>query len=569
MSRLRYITAICAILLCALCSTAQLKYTEGSFRLTNAADMQASGTNIGKKNMTASLTDFAPSHDDDQIKSGIIRVGFKNLASEDLENHVLASVNPGHVNRSEYRRNPTTNALECWLHLDPGTDLVLNINVEGIGAVRIPNLKVESERMYALEIESAEMIPVTFSSNVDGTAVWFDGAPLDGQTAKDKFVSKDKTTMGRHHVKAVAGNRSKEFDIEVSKANNHFPIDLLRKYTVQFESNEPGVTLYEGGKVLGTLPMSTEITEGPHSFVVRKPGYDDKAYNVNITGNSRHRFDIHKNKTIDFYALSNNTDYRGASVYIDNELRGQTPLQLTLPYGRYNVRMSAYGRDKSDKLVVDDNTASRFMLKLPARHRRFNPFDIDFHRREFGLTAGYVQKWMHISDGKSSISTNYFGEEKHMHGFQIGVPVQPIFGYGLGLNTGLYFEAYFADWTDTENYGDKFNMTEYCMYMPVDLMFRLPLGENFSIYVNGGIGIDWSIETELTAEGYDDYKIDYGEDGAPNHFNFSAEFGGGIQYKALQVSGNYQIGLNNNSKMVNDEVTAKLRKFSVQLSLMF
>lgn len=156
-----------------------------------------------------------------------------------------------------------------------------------------------------------------------------------------------------------------------------------------------------------------------------------------------------------------------------------------------------------------------------------------------------------------------------MHGFQIGVPVQPIFGYGLGLNTGLYFEAYFADWTDTENYGDKFNMTEYCMYMPVDLMFRLPLGENFSIYVNGGIGIDWSIETELTAEGYDDYKIDYGEDGAPNHFNFSAEFGGGIQYKALQVSGNYQIGLNNNSKMVNDEVTAKLRKFSVQLSLMF
>lgn len=324
----------------------------------------------------------------------------------------------------------------------------------------------------------------------------------------------------------------------------------------------------EGGKELGVMPLSAEIVEGTHSFTVRKTGYKDKDYNVKITGASTLQFDIHKNKVIDFYALSNNTDYKGASVYINNKLCGQTPLQMELPYGRYHVRMSAMGRDKTAGLIVDDDTPSRFMLKLPAQHRRFNPFDIDFHKREFGFAGGYVQKWLHLSDGVQTAGVNYFGEEAHMHGFQVGVPIQPVFGYGLGLNTGLYFEGYFANWRDTDSYED-ISMTEMCLYMPVDFMFRLPLGENFSIYATGGIGIDWSIETTLSSDGYDDWKIDYSEEGAPNHFNFSAEFGGGIQYKALQVSANYQIGLNNNSKIVNDGVTAKLRKIGIQIALMF
>ena len=549
-------------------AAAQLSYVQGSFHSTNEADVAVSASDLGKKNMTAALTKYADSQNDGaEIPSGIVRVSFKNIANEDIKDHVKASANPSHVNRIEYIPNKQ-NAIEAWIHLDQNDDITLDISVDGFGAVRIPNLKVASKHMYALEVQSAETLAVTFGSNVDGTIIYLDGQLLEGRTGNGQYVKKEKIMMGSHHVKAQVGSRIKEMDIEVAKGHTHFDMDMKKKFNVAFRSNEAGVELWEGSRNLGVMPLSLEVDEGPHTYVVRKYGYDEVSHNINISSDGEQQLDIHKSKTIDFYALSNNTDYRGADVFIDNVQRGKTPLQLTLPYGRYNVRMSAYGRDKRVRLTVDDNTDSRFMLTLPARHRRFNPFDIDFNRREFGLTGGYVQKWIYLSDGRQSASVDYFGEERHMNGFQVGVPVQPIFGYGLGLNTGLYFEGYFADWSEYDSY-EKISMTELCLYMPVDFMFRLPLGENFSIFVNGGIGIDWSLKTTCSQDGYDDWSIDYSEDGAPNHFNFSAEFGGGIQFKALQISGNYQIGLNNNSKMVDDGITAKLRKFSVQLSVMF
>lgn len=564
----KLLCALCG-LICSVAMSAQLQYVEGSFRSVGAADVEASGKDLGKKNMTENLAVYAPAHDDGDAPSAIIRVGFINMAAEDIDKHVVPTVTPGWVNRVEYKRNPVTKAMECWVHVDPGT-LTLNITVDNIGSKRIPNLEVEGGRMYALEVRTDETIPVKLIPNVDNTTIWFDGEELPHKASQNNPVIKENVHMGTHHVKAVNGTRSRDFDIDVSKNSNTFNLDLLERYKINFQSNEAGVELYEDNKLLGTMPFELEVSEGPHSYIVHKSGYDDKEHNVNVSGAATFQLDIHKNRTIDFYALSNNTDYKGASVYVDNILKGKTPLTLTLPYGRHIVRMSAEGRDKSASITVGDDTPTRFMLKLPARHRSFNPFDIDFHKREYGFTVGYVQKWMHLSDGSQTMGVDYFGEERHMHGFQVGVPVQPIFGYGLGLNTGLYFEGYFSSWDDPEEY-ETINMTELCLYMPVDFMFRLPLGENFSFYVTGGIGIDWSLSTSLSADGYNDVNIDYGEDGAPNRFNFSAEFGGGLQYKAFQLSANYQFGLNNNSKFVSDseEVTAKLRKLGIQISFMF
>jgi hypothetical protein len=63
--------------------------------------------------------------------------------------------------------------------------------------------------------------------------------------------------------------------------------------------------------------------------------------------------------------------------------------------------------------------------------------------------------------------------------------------------------------------------------------------------------------------------VDYSEAG-PNHFNFSAEFGGGLQYKHVQLGVQYQMGLNNNTNLFDDdELKVKLRKLAVQLTYLF
>lgn len=543
---------------------AQLKYVENSFISTNAADIQSSDTDLGKKNMTASLTEFEDSHDGTE-KRGIIRISFKNLSNEDIRDKVVAKVSPGYAGRPTYVPDPRNGHLECWVQVDPDSRLTLDVTVEGVGSVRIPDLKVESEKMYTLEVESDESIAVTFNSTVEGTRIWFDGTILGGQAGKTTTVTKEDATLGTHKIKAESPSGmviNKE--IEVSKANTHFPLDLRQYYKVDFRSNEPGVTLCEGGVVLATLPATIEVCEGPHSYTIRKPGYSERPYNVNINRPGIQKFDIYKTKTIDFYSLQNNSDFSGASLYINNELKGTTPIAQQLPYGKYNIKMSYYGREKKGSLTVDDKTPTTYRLTLPnAGHSRFNPFGIDYHKRTAGFTMAWVQKWYKWSLEGISESGNYLGGDSNMQGFQIGIPIQPYFGYGLGLDTGLYFEGYFCS-------EDDMNLTELCLYMPIDLMIRIPLGEEFSVFLNGGIGIDWSLGMTLKEDGYDDYEIDYSLEGAPRRFNFSAEVGGGLQYKAVQLSAQYQMGLTNNPLMsAYEEISVKMRKLAIQLSFTF
>lgn len=543
---------------------ADLKYIENSFHSTNAADIQQSENELGKQNMTASLTTFEDSHDGTE-KRGLIRISFKNLSNEDIRDKVVVSVSPGHAGHPAYVPNPKNGHLECWVQVDPDSKLVLDITVEGAGSVRIPNLNVESKTMYALEVESNETVAVTFNSTVEETRIWFDGTILGGTAGQTSTVTKENASLGTHHIKAESpsGNIISK-DIEVSKANTHFPLDLSRYHKVYFNSNESGVTLYENGEILATLPASIEVSEGPHSYTIRKPGYPERSYNVNIVNPGIKKFDIYKTKTIDFYSLKNNSDFSGATLYINNELIGNTPISHTLPYGKYNVKMSYIGLEKQGSLTVDDKTPTTYRLVLPnTGHSRFNPFGINYHKRTAGFTMAWVQKWYKWSLEGNSESGNYLGGDSHMHGFQIGIPIQPYFGYGLGLNTGLYFEGYFCS-------EDGMDLSELCLYMPIDLMIRIPLGEEFSVFLNGGIGIDWSIGMTLKEDGYDDYEIDYSLEGAPRHFNFSAEVGGGLQYKALQLSAQYQMGLTDNPLMTTyEEVSVKMRKLAIQLSFMF
>lgn len=566
----KIILAILFIASLALNAAAQAKlsYVDGSFHATNDADIATSGTDLGKKNMTAAISQYRASHNyGEAVPTGIIRVSFKNVANEDIKDKVKASAYPIHIMDIEYRTNKQ-NATEAWIQIDPDDDITLVITVEGFSPVRIPHLKVGSKQMYALELQSAETLPVTFGSNVDGTIIYLDGQILEGRTGNGAYVRKEKTTMGTHHLKAQVNGRTREMDIEVAKGHTHFDVDMKNKYTVEFKSNEPGVELWENDNMLGIMPITLDVDEGPHTYCVKKYGYDEVAHNINIASDSQQQLDIHKSKTIDFISLSNNVDIAGANIYINDILVGQTPSPINLPYGDYKVRMSYLSRDKTEHIKVNDKTPSRFMVSLPAIQKRFNPFDIDFHKRQFGLTAAFVQKWIHVSNENQTADLNYYGEEKHMSGFQVGVPVQPVIKYGLGINTGLYFEGYFASSEDPV-YGDKMSLTELGLYMPVDLMFRLPIAEEFSIFVNGGIGIDWTLNIKCSQDGYDDWNIELGEEGAPNRFNFSGEFGGGIQFKALQLSGNYQLGLNNNSNIVDEGASAKIRKFSIQLSAMF
>ena len=203
--------------------------------------------------------------------------------------------------------------------------------------------------------------------------------------------------------------------------------------------------------------------------------------------------------------------------------------------------------------------------------RGFNPFEIDYRKREYGIAVSFIQKWYKITYEGNSINSDYWLDEHKMSGLRMGIPIQPVFGYGIGINTGLYCDMVFSFNDEQEGMaGEEIMLTDVSLYMPVHLLYRLPLSENFSVFLNGGIGLDLGLVQTLSANGYEDLNLEYGEDGMQNRFNVAGEFGGGIQFKAFQLSAGYSIGLTNNKNFMGvDGCKTTINHWDCTLSILF
>lgn len=541
---------------------AQIKYVENSFRSTNAADIETGGSEIGQKNMTSSLMTFLDDYDGTGKKCGIVRVKFEHMANEDIDGKWKCSVTQGkHIQDPKYQSNK--GSLEYWIQVDPGENLDLTFtHDDGLGSVTVPGLKIESETMYTLTLQSQKTTPISFSFSVDGVKV-----TLDNKYIGESPCQAERITYGKHHAIYEYKGRRETREIEVSESNIAFgdDVEFRNKYPVHFKSNEKNAYLIIDDENIGKMPLDVDVFEGAHTLKAYSDRGLSKEESITVGPNTKeHEIELYQTKYIDFYSNYDNSRVSGATVYINGDKRGETPYQEKLEYGKYKIRMTYSGKDKSGSLVVDDNTANDFSLNIPPHKNRWNPFDIEFREREYGLSVAYVSKWWSGKYDGQSYRMNCWGDDAAMSGIQIGVPVQPIFGYGLGLSTGLFYEIYFSSYS----YSDR-SYEEMDLYIPVHLIFRLPIANEFSIFVNGGIGMDFGLSAKLKEDGYEDYKLSFGEEDMQNMFNLSGEFGGGVQYKAFQLSANYSMGLLDHGSFADgfDKITQN--KLAISLSVLF
>ena len=118
-------------------------------------------------------------------------------------------------------------------------------------------------------------------------------------------------------------------------------------------------------------------------------------------------------RSINFTASQNNYKVNGANVNINKEYIGQTPISKTLTFGIYDVEMNYQGFSKQGKLKVDKNSRGDYELVLPARRsRRYNPFDIDYQRKEWGFAVNYINKVYHYKEGRQSINVSMWGRRR-------------------------------------------------------------------------------------------------------------------------------------------------------------
>lgn len=282
-------------------------------------------------------------------------------------------------------------------------------------------------------------------------------------------------------------------------------------------------------------------------------------------------------RSVNFIAYQNNENVSGAEVVLDNRTIGQTPLTKTLPYGTYRVEYLYNGYKKDKKFKVNNNSDADVKIKLPNRRsHRYNPFDIDYTTREWGFAINYINRGYSAHVGDYSEKYNMWGLEGSDHGVQVGLIYQPYFGYGQGLSTGVYYQGFFGSVDEIEGV-DKFSFEDHQIYIPLQYQFRLPLAEEFSIFVNAGIGMSFGIEHKIHFDGDSDTNktdIGYGEDyGMPNAFNWGLLYGGGVQFKAFQIEAKFSRGFNHNEHMFDysgsEDFSVKQNTWSIGLSMLF
>lgn len=207
----------------------------------------------------------------------------------------------------------------------------------------------------------------------------------------------------------------------------------------------------------------------------------------------------------------------------------------------------------------------------PRKYRK--PFNCpDDEHAVAGLSVGYVQKQWAIKEDGETNKVGFWDDTKQLSGIQAGLRIEPLFKYGFGLYTGLYYEYYYSKSSPQTYDGVEFQptMNEHSLYLPIHLEYRLNFSRKFQLFFYGGIGLDYVLSAKVKTN---NDELTYDEDDAYElndlkKFNTSLEYGGGFRVSCLQFNFSMANGLFNMYKESNAEIKQN-KNLMCSLSLMF
>lgn len=597
----------------AITLSAQIQYVEGSFYDSATGNVKATESDLGVTNMLSKSIDW-PTTNADGLKNvpgkkrkftvAMLVVNFENMSPADIDD-ISLQLSDGKtlIKKPESRE---VNGQKCRVFFIPdGENMSMTFSSPKFGQTRISEISILDQHVYGAKIMNSTTVPVIITWTPACAKVLFDtNVVYDGPGTS---VTIPDVTMGQHSLSIIpqdfnSANSLSQQLINVSKENASFPFDLrkTRTITVQAKQSDARIEVKNvAGEVVGQGTGKVELKEIPYGGYTitgtTKEGFkDQQTLTINDLTNSIHIIDIVGSRNITFSAMQNNITV-SASLNINGKDAGVTPSEHTLQFGTYHVDMSYNGYQKSEKLKVNANSDPFFQLKLPNRRNSgHNPFSIDYNKRAWGIAVNYVQRSYKLrytnGDGSkgSATITNLPSEDcKTMNGVQAGIVYQPYFGYGQGLSTGIFWQAFFqgavTDGGTPDNLYDCYRNQLHYMWVPFEYQFRLPLMKDMSLAINAGvaweIGISNNIkfrndEAESESLGFGNSE----EACQPSRNAFYFIAGLAFQYKALQVEGKLIRGLTNNKDMIDmysfdggagEGVSCKASGWSVGISLLF
>lgn len=565
--------------------SAQIKIDQQSFTDLASKNISVSSSDFGMTNMLAGSMDW-PLDADGGENIALLYIRFKNVPLVEYDNFKIVDTEvpmPATDQKAVSEENGEY-LLKVFIPAHNGADI--DISHPSYGPARLTNKNIEPHHIYFLTVENSKLVSISVNSDPQGATIVFDGKNTGLQTP----ATINNVTLGRHQLQLLAGTNSRMANdlptqiIDVTDTKLLYEYNLRKTKNVRITSRPDGamLTVIKSGNVeaKGKSPLNVTLPYG--EYVVHAElgtAFTETPITINANTGYDVEVSVNKSREITINAVQNNEPVNNAGVNINGDYMGLVGRAYKLDYGTYNVQINYQGYYTSKRLVVNEKTKPLQTYRLPNRQRYnhvWNPFDEDYNKREWGIVFNYINRaWVFKVDGARQKYNAWGDEGKSEHGFQLGIAYNPYFGYGQGLVTGLYWQMFMSfrnDLTDSPIWTDN------ALYIPLQYQFRLPLSEDFSIYINAGLGMTLGLANEL----------DYGEDNGgsldlgygetdygywPNRVQFSVPVGAGVQYKALVVDFKYSWGLNDNKDMytADDDVKAscKMKTWSLGVHVMF
>lgn len=231
-------------------------------------------------------------------------------------------------------------------------------------------------------------------------------------------------------------------------------------------------------------------------------------------------------------------------------------------------------RERERGNAYDENPVTPFRFSIDPQSKK----------RPFGIAVGYGQKQFRIRPSDKSLpstktSLTGLSSNKYSHTFSIGLTWMPEFKYGIGIQTGIYYDLTMekAKEEESHNTDTRYSSTDHSLSIPLRIQYRIELAKDFSLFIYAGPSFDIGLafndkvssflnDQETSTESRDRYKEDL------KRFNLLCGVGGGIRWKGLQLRAGGDWGLLNMVKDAGSNSTYKLfinKPFTINLSYQF
>lgn len=198
------------------------------------------------------------------------------------------------------------------------------------------SLDLEGNKEYFLDAQLDLLLPITVVSNVKNADVYVDDV-YKGRTGENYMLTIEDVVPGNHHIAIKYGVSTAEQTVEVNSGRVSFRIEI------NSQSSRPQYVIFElepktAMVFIDDEPQTTQegfVTavkgNGTYSYRVIAKGYYEQSGTFTVSGEKVTRKITLKADA----AMVTISAGEGAEIWVNNELKGQSPWRGQLPSGTY------------------------------------------------------------------------------------------------------------------------------------------------------------------------------------------------------------------------------------------